>query len=525
MSVLLGNGDGTFQAQLTFAASTSPASVAVADVNGDGRLDLVVSNDGSGNSNAGYVGVMLNDVPDGIPAPTGVRATQGQYTDHVEVEWTAATGAESYEVWRNTVNTTTSATELTGNVTSTYYQDNSATPGTDYYYWVVAVNGSARSFSASAVGFASNTPSGSGTTQNISLSPLQLQGTFTISGDLSTATGTIQIGLVSSSPFQAMLMVTGSVSYDTKKITVNGSVDAEIGNLSLPILKGDFVIPIGEGDSSSVDDFAPSQAEEVAGLQIDVQQISLIAAPSGPEIDLQSEIQLPKPLNTSIDADVLITTQGVQLKSASVSFPDVAFALGPLNISTKARIRELRFHGRIGPSRRPDAGWPYRRYLSRRELLRQRQRDFHPGKQRECCWRAFPQQPQYRRLGSSERHSRYQHDQEHLFGLRTLSIPGLPTVGHFFALDAGQLDSLSVSVTDVNYPVIDTGWFLDGIGGGVSNLVHGPITFSGFLDLSLGPDEQIELPSWLGGANADTALTTLDLNASITSTDIQGSTR
>ena len=44
VSVLLGNGNGTFQAQQTFATGTIPYSVAVADVNGDGKPDLVVAN-------------------------------------------------------------------------------------------------------------------------------------------------------------------------------------------------------------------------------------------------------------------------------------------------------------------------------------------------------------------------------------------------------------------------------------------------------------------------------------------------
>ena len=47
VSVLLGNGNGTFQAQQTFATGTSPDSVAVADFNGDGKPDLVVANVGS----------------------------------------------------------------------------------------------------------------------------------------------------------------------------------------------------------------------------------------------------------------------------------------------------------------------------------------------------------------------------------------------------------------------------------------------------------------------------------------------
>ena len=44
MSVLLGNGNGTFQTPATFAVGSSPTSVAVADLNGDGKLDLVVAN-------------------------------------------------------------------------------------------------------------------------------------------------------------------------------------------------------------------------------------------------------------------------------------------------------------------------------------------------------------------------------------------------------------------------------------------------------------------------------------------------
>jgi hypothetical protein len=44
VSVLLGNGDGTFKPQVTYATGRQPDSVAVGDLNGDGKLDLAVSN-------------------------------------------------------------------------------------------------------------------------------------------------------------------------------------------------------------------------------------------------------------------------------------------------------------------------------------------------------------------------------------------------------------------------------------------------------------------------------------------------
>jgi hypothetical protein len=48
VSVLLGKGDGTFQASVDYPSGNAPISVAVGDFNGDGQLDLVVANaDGS----------------------------------------------------------------------------------------------------------------------------------------------------------------------------------------------------------------------------------------------------------------------------------------------------------------------------------------------------------------------------------------------------------------------------------------------------------------------------------------------
>jgi glucose/arabinose dehydrogenase len=56
VSVLLGNGNGTFGAASTFATGTRPKSAAVADLNGDGKPDLV-----SANQNANSVSVLLGN--------------------------------------------------------------------------------------------------------------------------------------------------------------------------------------------------------------------------------------------------------------------------------------------------------------------------------------------------------------------------------------------------------------------------------------------------------------------------------
>jgi hypothetical protein len=62
VSVLLGNGDGTFQPQVTYAVGTSPDAIVAGDFNGDGHLDLAVANFGSYLTNfAGTVSVLLGN--------------------------------------------------------------------------------------------------------------------------------------------------------------------------------------------------------------------------------------------------------------------------------------------------------------------------------------------------------------------------------------------------------------------------------------------------------------------------------
>lgn len=62
VAVLLGNGDGTFQAAVTYnSGGLFTSSVAVADVNGDGKPDLLVGNDCADSNCDGSVGVLLGN--------------------------------------------------------------------------------------------------------------------------------------------------------------------------------------------------------------------------------------------------------------------------------------------------------------------------------------------------------------------------------------------------------------------------------------------------------------------------------
>jgi hypothetical protein len=74
VSVLLGNGDGTFQTAVNYGAGSYPHGVAVGDFTGDGRMDLAVANFGSND-----VSILLQPTPSPpvVGTITGVTAGTG----------------------------------------------------------------------------------------------------------------------------------------------------------------------------------------------------------------------------------------------------------------------------------------------------------------------------------------------------------------------------------------------------------------------------------------------------------------
>ena len=68
ISVLLGNGDGTFEAARFFAAGNRPTALAVGDFNGDGLLDVAVADAGINGVGQG-VSILLGNGDGTFQAP------------------------------------------------------------------------------------------------------------------------------------------------------------------------------------------------------------------------------------------------------------------------------------------------------------------------------------------------------------------------------------------------------------------------------------------------------------------------
>ena len=85
VSVLLGNGDGTFKPQVIYAAGYDPSGVSLADLNGDGNEDIIVAN-----QNDGTASVLMGN-GDGTFAPL-VTYSSGDYQPNGVRETNVAVG-------------------------------------------------------------------------------------------------------------------------------------------------------------------------------------------------------------------------------------------------------------------------------------------------------------------------------------------------------------------------------------------------------------------------------------------------
>ena len=75
-----------------------------------------------------------------ISAPTGVTASDGNYTNKVGIRWETVRGATTYRVFRSTTSDPGTATDV-GTTSANYLYDPTATALQQYFYWVRAENG------------------------------------------------------------------------------------------------------------------------------------------------------------------------------------------------------------------------------------------------------------------------------------------------------------------------------------------------------------------------------------------------
>ena len=81
VSILPGNGDGTFGSAVSFPAGKNPTSIAVGDFNHDGKLDLVVADQGDRPAGGnGALAVLLGNGDGSFQSPVNLSAGENPFT-------------------------------------------------------------------------------------------------------------------------------------------------------------------------------------------------------------------------------------------------------------------------------------------------------------------------------------------------------------------------------------------------------------------------------------------------------------
>jgi hypothetical protein len=499
--------------QVTFVSSTQLTITTNLGAVADNWTVEVIDPGGQTSSAFGFQ--VLAPVAGSPPqAPTGGTVTP--LVNESELSWTATPGASSYEIFRNTTNDQAKAKETISGITSTNYDDATATPGITYYYWVVAVNGSQASTPSAPTTGAAN----SGAAGTITLGPLEIVNLTGNTTQIGFAPGTGQ-------SFNPLLTVAGIVSYDNSTLSIDGTVSYDVGSVSSTLLTGTFQIPVGQTAASpnTVTDTDPDSGIQIAGLPVSITGLALISPGPGvasAEIEVTGKISLQ---TTKITAAVLITDQGIELESGTIKLPKTSFSVGPLSLTATGMSvgydsAEDQFvvQGELALTNL----WGGASITA--DLTGDGNGIFFQGTTVYLAGTFSANN--FTVNGWGLNHVSLTIDTRSLStwsGSADVDTPWF-NVGASIMFLNGQFDDLSLTLTNVTIPTPVPDLELTGGSASIINLApgaSGPITLSGTLDFTLGPDIDIDLPDWLGG-NQNITLATLELGVSVSAGDLSG---
>jgi hypothetical protein len=152
---------------LTYSLTSNPTGMTIdsstgiiswtPDTAGDYSVTLKVSDGELFDTQSFTITISLTELTTPSP-PTNVSASDGSYTDKVQITWNTVTGASHYQVYRALYSSGLGRSAISGWQTGTSYDDTGVTKGDTYYYWLKAATGSsgdnASDFSASNSGYA-----------------------------------------------------------------------------------------------------------------------------------------------------------------------------------------------------------------------------------------------------------------------------------------------------------------------------------------------------------------------------------
>lgn len=99
----------------------------------NGETYYMSLSNGTGNAETLHLSMQGSQDPELVE---GITATDGTYSDRINITWSSIPGAIYYDVWRSVTAERSNAVCIAENVSSTMCSDYDAVPGTFNYYWV-----------------------------------------------------------------------------------------------------------------------------------------------------------------------------------------------------------------------------------------------------------------------------------------------------------------------------------------------------------------------------------------------------